>query len=107
MSRAWAREGWAKCGEKLRHRSARARCTECTFAANTAIGQRHRAFPASGIRKIELARRLGIPRSNVDRLFDFKHSSRLEHLDAPFAAVGRKLLIGVGEAAKIGHCIRL
>ena len=68
-------------------------------ALASAKAELYRAFLASGIRKIELARRLGIPKSNVDRLFDFKHSSRLEHLDAAFAAVGRKLLIGVGEAA--------
>lgn len=59
----------------------------------------HKAFVASGIRKTELAGRLGIPKSNVDRLFDVNHSSRLEHLDAAFAALGKQLVIQVAEAA--------
>ena len=32
------------------------------------------AFLAVGIRKVELARRMGIQKSNVDRLFDLKHT---------------------------------
>src|SRR5258708_2742740 len=43
-------------------------------------------FIASGIRKVELARRLDISKTNVDRLFDLKQSSRLDLLDATFAA---------------------
>ena len=42
----------------------------------------YRAFTATGIRKADLARRLGISRSNVDRLFDLKHQSRLDQLEA-------------------------
>jgi len=59
----------------------------------------YREFLASGMRKSELARRLGISRGNIERLFDLHHSSRLEHLEAAFAALGRRLLIGVEMAA--------
>ena len=59
----------------------------------------YQAFRAAGIRKAELARRLGIPKTNVDRLFDLYHSTRLEHLDAAFRAIGKRLLIQVEEAA--------
>jgi len=43
----------------------------------------------SGIR--ELARRLGIPRTPVDRLFDLNHHSRLDHIEAAFGALGKPL----------------
>jgi antitoxin HicB len=59
----------------------------------------YQAFRASGIRKAELARRLGIPKTNIDRLFNLKHSTRLELLDAAFRAVGKRLLIQTEEAA--------
>jgi antitoxin HicB len=59
----------------------------------------YRAFLASGIRKSELARRTGIGKTNVDRLFDLRRSTRIEQLDAAFEALGKQLLIHVGEAA--------
>jgi antitoxin HicB len=42
------------------------------------------AFKGSGIRKVELARRLGIPKTTVDRLFDFNNRTRLDQLEAAF-----------------------
>jgi len=59
----------------------------------------YRELQESGVRKAELARRLGISRGNMDRLFDLHHSTRLELLDAAFAALGRRLSIGVETAA--------
>ena len=59
----------------------------------------HRELKASGLRKAELARRLGISRGNVDRLFDLHHNTRLELLEAAFTVLGRRLLIGVEKAA--------
>ena len=59
----------------------------------------YRALKSSGVRKAELARRLGISRGNVDRLFDLHHSTRLELLEAAFAVLGRRLSIGVERAA--------
>jgi antitoxin HicB len=68
-------------------------------ALSEAKTELYRQFLASGVRKAELARRLGISKTNIDRLFDFKHSSRLELLDAAFAALGKRLTIGVDAAA--------
>ena len=57
------------------------------------------AFQASGIRKAELARRLGIPSANIDRLFDLNHHSRLDHIEAAFQALGKQLAIEINDAA--------
>jgi antitoxin HicB len=59
----------------------------------------HRELKASGTRKAELARRLRISRGNVDRLFDLRHNTRLELLEAALAVLGRRLSIGVEKAA--------
>jgi antitoxin HicB len=57
------------------------------------------AFVASGIRKAELARRLGISKGNIDRLFNIRHSSRIGQLDAAFHAIGMEMTIDVRNAA--------
>ena len=57
------------------------------------------AFLASGIRKAELARRLGIPKTTIDRLFDLDRQTRLNQIDAAFAALGKHLSVEVREAA--------
>ena len=57
------------------------------------------AFRASGLRKAQLARRLGIPRPNVDRLFDLRHQSRLDQIEAAFKALGKEITIEVRDAA--------
>ena len=59
----------------------------------------YRAFQASGLRKSELARRLGIPKTNVDRLFDLKHHSRLDLIEAAFRALGKEITIEIRDAA--------
>ena len=57
------------------------------------------AFKASGITKTALAQKLGIPKTNVDRLFDFKNHTRLEQIEAAFRALGKGLTIDVRDAA--------
>jgi antitoxin HicB len=57
------------------------------------------AFQASGIRKAELARRLGIPKTNVDRLFDFGNHTRLDQIEAAFAVLGKRIAFEVQDAA--------
>ncbi len=57
------------------------------------------ALRAAGIKKIELARRLGCSPSQVDRLLDIQHKSKLDQLEAAFAALGKRLEIEVVEAA--------
>jgi antitoxin HicB len=59
----------------------------------------YQAWRASGIRKSDLARRVTISKSNVDRLFDLDHHSRLDQLEAAFAALNKKLLTQVHNAA--------
>jgi antitoxin HicB len=57
------------------------------------------AFRESGMKKAELARRLGIPKTTVDRLFDFNNRTRLDQLEAAFAALNKQLTIGVEKRA--------
>lgn len=59
----------------------------------------YRAFHKSGMRKVELARALGIPKSNVDRLFSLNRKSRLDQIEAAFAALGKRMDIEVRNAA--------
>ena len=45
-----------------------------------------------------MPRRLGIPKTTVDRLFDPDNHSRLDQMEAAFAALGKRLSIGVEDA---------
>jgi antitoxin HicB len=56
------------------------------------------ALRASGITRAELTRRLGWNRESVDRLFRLDHKSRLEQIEAAFAALGRVVELDVHEA---------
>ena len=56
-------------------------------------------FRASGMTKAELARQLGIPKTNVDRLFDLKRRTRLEQMEAAFRVLGKRIRIQVLDAA--------
>ena len=47
------------------------------------------AFVSSGFKKAEYARRIGIPKTHVERLFSLRHQSRLDQIEAAFAALGR------------------
>jgi antitoxin HicB len=59
----------------------------------------YRQLRAIGITRAELARRLGWKRESVDRLFRLDHASRLEQLEAAFAALGRSVSVSVHAAA--------
>jgi antitoxin HicB len=48
---------------------------------------------AQGIRKAELARRIGISPQQAQRLFDIHHASRLDQIEAALAAFGRRLIV--------------
>lgn len=56
------------------------------------------AFQSSGVRKAELARRLGIPKTIVDRLFDLNHRTRIDQIEAAFAVLGKRLSIEIEDA---------
>lgn len=68
-------------------------------ALQSAKVELYTAFLKSGLRKAELARRMGIPKSNVDRLFDLDHTSRLELIETAFRILNKRLVLEVHEAA--------
>ena len=57
------------------------------------------ALRSAKIRKIDLARRLGCTPSQVDRLLDIQHKSRLDQLEAAFTAIGKRLSVHVRDRA--------
>jgi len=59
----------------------------------------YREMRSTGIRKAELARRLGCHMRQVDRLLDLHHASRLDQIEAAFAALNRRIVIEIEEAA--------
>jgi antitoxin HicB len=59
----------------------------------------YKAMHKTGLRKAELARRLGWHTPQVDRLLDLRHASRLEQLDQAFHAMGKRLVLEVRDAA--------
>ena len=54
-----------------------------------------KAMTAQGMRKTELARRLGWHVPQVDRLFDLHHASKFEQLETAAAVLGKRLVLGV------------
>jgi antitoxin HicB len=59
----------------------------------------YRQLRAAGMTRAELARRLGWKRESVDRLFRLDHASRLQQLEAAFAALGQAVSVSVHAAA--------
>lgn len=55
----------------------------------------YQAMTEQGIKKAELARRLGWHMPQVDRLFDLRHASRLDQLEAAARVLGRHLEVRV------------
>ena len=55
----------------------------------------YQAMTEQGIKKAELARRLGWHMPQVDRLFDLRHASRLDQIDAAARVLGRRLEVRV------------
>jgi antitoxin HicB len=57
------------------------------------------AFLESGLKKAEFARRIGIPKTHIERLFSLRHHSRLNQIEAAFAALGKRLHVEARDAA--------
>lgn len=55
----------------------------------------YQAMIEQGLRKADLARRLGWHAPQVDRLFDLRHASRLDQLEAAAHALGRHIEVRV------------
>jgi antitoxin HicB len=68
-------------------------------AMQAAKAELYRQFRASGLRKIDLASRMGIPKTVVDRLFDLDHHTRMNQIEAAFEALGKRIGIVVEDAA--------
>lgn len=54
---------------------------------------------AMRLRKSDLARRLDWHLPQVDRLLEMTHASKLDQLESAFAAMGKRLVIGVEDVA--------
>jgi antitoxin HicB len=53
----------------------------------------YRTMHRAGITKTELARRVGISPQQTHRLFDLRHASRLDQIEAAMRALGRRLVV--------------
>lgn len=57
------------------------------------------AFLESGLTKAEFARRIGIPKTHIERLFSLRHQSQLGQIESGFAALGKRLHVEARNAA--------
>ncbi len=57
------------------------------------------ALRAAGLTRADLARRMKASPAQVYRLLDIAHRSRLDEMDAAFAAIGKRLSIEILDAA--------
>ncbi len=57
------------------------------------------ALRSAKVKKLDLARRLNCSPSQVDRLLNITHRSRLDQIEAAFAAIGKRLAIEIQDAA--------
>ena len=55
----------------------------------------YQAMTEQGIRKAELARRLGWHVPQVDRLFDLRHASKLDQIETAARSLGRTVEVRV------------
>jgi antitoxin HicB len=53
----------------------------------------YEALAESGMKKAELARRLGGHKFQVERLLDLTHASRIDQIEAALAVLGKKLYV--------------
>jgi antitoxin HicB len=83
---------------KLRSKQGRVRlvAVAALVAAKVALYEELRA---SHMTKAELARRMGQPKQQVERLFDLRRASRMDQIERAFAALGKRLAIEVQNAA--------
>ena len=81
-----------------RHRGSRFRPVRLP-ALQAAKVDLYAAYLESGLKKAEFARRIGIAKTHIDRLFSLRHHSRLEQLEAAFGALGKRLHVEARSAA--------
>lgn len=59
----------------------------------------HEALAGEGVGPAELARRLGAGKSDVTRLLDLRHPTKIGRLEEALSALGRRLTVTVRRAA--------
>ncbi|CAK0745645.1 antitoxin HicB [Azospirillaceae bacterium] len=57
------------------------------------------ALKARGWRRADMARALNCTQSQVDRLLSLRHASRYDQVDAALSALGKRLTVGIADAA--------
>jgi antitoxin HicB len=72
---------------------AKGRPTVALPALTAAKLEAYRAMRAAGLNKKQLAARLGWQPSQVTRLFDRRHASPLDQIEAALKALGRRLVV--------------
>ena len=82
----YIREG-KRLPKPSRRRGAKFRLVPLT-GLQSAKADLYSAFVDSRQTKAEFARRIGIPRTHIERLFSLRHHSRLDQFEAGFAAIG-------------------
>jgi len=91
-----AEKGSIPAPGKLRGKHAKPVTVPALPAAKVELYQELRA---AHITKAELARRMGQAKQQVERLFDLRRYSRLDQIEAAFAALGKEIAIEVRDAA--------
>jgi antitoxin HicB len=81
-----------------RHRGAKFRPVPLP-ALQSAKVDLYTGFLKSGLKKVEFARRIGIPKTHIERLFSLRHHSRLDQIEAALAALGKRLHVEARDAA--------
>jgi antitoxin HicB len=61
----------------------------------------YQAMRLAGVRKADLARRMGWQKSQVDRLLDLSHHSRLDQIEDALAALDKRLAIQIEDAPRV------
>ena len=60
----------------------------------------YEAMRETGVRKAHLARRMGWQKSQVDRLLDLRHRSRLDQIEAALAKLHKRLVVNVEDVPR-------
>jgi antitoxin HicB len=81
-----------------RHRGSKFRPVPLS-ALQSAKVDLYTAFLESGLTKAEFARRIGISKTHIPRLFSLRHHSRLDLIESGFAALGKRLHVEARNAA--------
>jgi antitoxin HicB len=79
-----------------RTRSGHAITVAAEVAAKLAVLE---TFAGSGLSKSELARRLGVSENEARRILDPMHATKLPRLAEALSVLGKRLIVGVEEAA--------